>query len=155
MPRRAERAFLDELGEHLCVQQLGVQLVTGAFSGLEETCEDQHGVGGDVPGLSPQPSFPVRSGPTAIRAAISLAPLTQMPHRPSDQLSFPSTLVPQSPPFGLSAPTVTGQGFSKGRSLNRALPMGHYVHPMPTAPRKQGHIWFLRLKGGADQSPFD
>lgn len=36
MPSRAERAFLDELREHLCVQQLGVQLVAGAFPGFEE-----------------------------------------------------------------------------------------------------------------------
>lgn len=37
VPGRAEGAFLDELGEHLRVQQLRVQLVTGAFPGLEET----------------------------------------------------------------------------------------------------------------------
>ena len=36
MPSRAKRTFLNELGEHLCVQQLGVQLVAGAFPGFEE-----------------------------------------------------------------------------------------------------------------------
>lgn len=36
MTSRAERTFLDELREHLCVQQLGVQLVAGALPGLEE-----------------------------------------------------------------------------------------------------------------------
>lgn len=39
VPSRAKRAFLDKLGEHLCAQQLAIQLVAGALPGLEEAWE--------------------------------------------------------------------------------------------------------------------
>lgn len=39
-----EGALLDELSEHLGPGQLGVELLVGAFTGLQEACESQGGV---------------------------------------------------------------------------------------------------------------